>query len=87
MRFRLDLVLKPAEGALLRVLGMVERRGFRTVAIDGRPAAADAGRWHLRLEVEGQRPGESLRHQLEKIYDCESVQVTELPTIATEAAA
>ena len=28
MRYRLDLVLKPAEGALVRVIGMTERRGF-----------------------------------------------------------
>ncbi|RBC83969.1 acetolactate synthase, partial [Xanthomonas oryzae pv. oryzae] len=26
MRYRLDLVLKPAEGALVRVIGMTERR-------------------------------------------------------------
>ncbi|MCF5931512.1 acetolactate synthase, partial [Xanthomonas perforans] len=35
MRYRLDLVLKPAEGALVRVIGMTERRGFRPCAIQG----------------------------------------------------
>ena len=33
MRYRLELKLKPAEGALLRVLGMIERRGFPPHAV------------------------------------------------------
>ncbi|MEE7567891.1 acetolactate synthase [Xanthomonas sp. Kuri4-3] len=80
MRYRLDLVLRPAEGALLRVIGMTERRGFRPQAIHGHADAADAGRWHLQLEVDGDRPAETLRLQLEKIYDCESVRITALDT-------
>ena len=35
MRYRLDLVLKPVEGALVRVIGMTERRGFAPRAISG----------------------------------------------------
>lgn len=75
MRYRLDLVLKPAEGALVRTLGMVERRGFAPRAISGAPNAGD-GRWRVQLEVDGQRPAESLRLQLRKVYDCESVEIT-----------
>jgi acetolactate synthase II small subunit len=80
MRYRLDLVLKPAEGALTRVIGMAERRGFTPQAISGEPAAAD-GRWHLQLVVDGNRPAETLRLQMQKIYDCESVVVTALETV------
>lgn len=76
MQYRLDLVLHPAEGALLRVIGMAERRGFAPRAITGAPVAADDGRWHLQLVVDGQRPAETLCRQIEKIYDCVSVQVT-----------
>ena len=75
MRYRLDLVLKPAEGALTRVIGMAERRGFAPRAISGRPDP-DGGPWKLQLVVDGQRPAESLRHQMQKIYDCESVEIT-----------
>ena len=84
MRYRLDLVLKPAEGALTRVIGMAERRGFTPQAISGEPAAAD-GRWRLQLVVDGNRPAETLRLQMQKIYDCESVVVTllELPEAAS----
>lgn len=77
MRYRLDLVLKPAEGALTRVIGMAERRGFTPRAINGEPAMSD-GRWRLQLVVDGQRPPETLRLQMQKIYDCESVEITEV---------
>ncbi|MGN7832268.1 ACT domain-containing protein [Pseudoxanthomonas sp. 22568] len=75
MRYRLDLVLKPAEGALTRVIGMAERRGFAPRAISGEPAPSD-GRWRVQLVVDGQRPPETLRLQMQKIYDCESVEIT-----------
>ena len=82
MRYRLDLVLKPAEGALVRVIGMTERRGFAPRAIAGGPDAGD-GRWRLQLVVDGGRPAESLHRQLQKVYDCDSVEVT--PLESTEA--
>ncbi|KRG72432.1 acetolactate synthase [Stenotrophomonas chelatiphaga] len=82
MQYRLDLVLHPAEGALLRVIGMAERRGFAPRAINGAPDADDHGRWHLQLVVDGSRPPETLCRQIEKIYDCVSVQVTELQGVA-----
>lgn len=75
MQYRLDLVLKPAEGALVRVIGMVERRGFAPRAIHAQPDPADGGRWHVQMMVDGSRPPETLRLQLEKIYDCEAVNV------------
>jgi len=75
MQYRLELVLKPAEGALLRVLGMVERRGFFPYNIDGKRSADG---WRVQMEISGQRPPETLRHQLEKVYDCESVRVVAL---------
>ncbi len=76
MRYQLDLVLKPIDGALLRAIGMAERRGFAPRAISGAPVATDDGRWHLQLVVDGQRPPETLCRQMEKIYDCVSVQLT-----------
>jgi acetolactate synthase II small subunit len=75
MRYRLDLVLSPAEGALTRVIGMAERRGFTPQSISGEPAAGD-GRWRLQLVVSGDRPPETLRLQMQKLYDCESVAIT-----------
>ena len=74
MRYRLDLTLRHAEGALARVLGTAERRGFRPVAVEGE-TRPDGDRWHLQMTVEGDRPADNLHEQLAKLYDCLDVQV------------
>lgn len=81
MHYRLDLVLHAAEGALLRVLGLTERRGFATVAIEGaqRPDTGH-GQWHVALTVHGDRAPEPLKHQIEKLHDCLSVEITPCPS-------
>ncbi len=78
MRYRLDLTLRQAEGALSRVLGTAERRGFSPVAIKGE-TRADGDRWHLQMTVEGDRSAEGLHQQLAKLYDCLDVQVQPCP--------
>ncbi|WP_395790023.1 ACT domain-containing protein [Aquimonas sp.] len=78
MRFRLDLTLRPAEGALLRVLGTAERRGFTPLAIEGQ-RSEDGSAWNLALTVEGKRAAEGLCKQMEKLYDCLAVKVIECP--------
>jgi acetolactate synthase II small subunit len=78
MRYQLDLTLRRAEGALARVLGTTERRGFQPVSVDGE-ARNDGDRWHLRMTVEGERGAESLQHQLAKLYDCLAVEVQPCP--------
>ncbi len=75
MRYQLDLTLRQAEGALARVLGTAERRGFRPLAVDGE-AQPDGDRWYLRMTVEGERSDESLQQQLAKLYDCLEARVT-----------
>jgi acetolactate synthase II small subunit len=74
MRYRLDLTLRQAEGALARVLGTTERRGFRPVAVEGE-ARPDGDRWHLQMTVEGERSADNLHEQLAKLYDCLDVRV------------
>ncbi|WP_407354009.1 ACT domain-containing protein [Luteimonas sp. R10] len=78
MRYQLDLTLRRAEGALTRVLGAAERRGFQPLSVDGE-AQPDGDRWYLRMTVEGERSDESLRAQLAKLYDCLSVEVSPCP--------
>lgn len=74
MRYRLDLTLRQVEGALVRVLGTAERRGFAPVRVDGE-ARAEGDRWHLSMTVESDRAPESLRAQLAKLHDCLAVEV------------
>ena len=78
MRYQLDLTLRRAEGALARVLGTTERRGFQPVRVDGE-TLGDDDQWQLRLTVEGQREPEGLQLQLAKLHDCLSVQVQPCP--------
>ena len=78
MRYQLELTLRHAEGALARVLGTAERRGFRPLSVDGE-ARADGDRWHLRMTVEGERSDEALQSQLAKLYDCLAVEVVACP--------
>ena len=74
MRYQLDLILRQAEGALTRVLGTTERRGFRPLAVEGE-AQHEGDRWHLQMTVEGDRTADNLHEQLSKLYDCLDVQV------------
>ena len=73
MQFRLDLQLTAAEGALIRVLGMIERRGFTASSIQAERTAD--GQWQVGMVVDGQRSGQTLAHQLGKIHDCTRVSV------------
>lgn len=74
MRYQFELTLRRAEGALVRVLGTTERRGFRPLSFEGN-ASDDSDRWDLRMTVEGDRTAVALQGQLAKLYDCLSVEV------------
>ncbi|PKM05639.1 MAG: acetolactate synthase [Gammaproteobacteria bacterium HGW-Gammaproteobacteria-4] len=74
MRYRLDMTLRQAEGSLLRVLGTTQRRGYQTIGVNGE-TSSDGDRWHVSLIVESDRPGEVLKSQLDKLYDCLAVEV------------
>ena len=78
MRYQLDFTLRSAEGALSRVLGATERRGFKPLSIDGE-ARAEGEQWRLRMTVEGDRSDASLQQQLAKMHDCLSVSVQPCP--------
>ncbi|UNK42889.1 acetolactate synthase [Luteimonas sp. S4-F44] len=74
MRYQFEMTLRRAEGALVRVLGTTERRGFRPLTFEG-AAGEDDDRWRLRMTVEGERAASTLQGQLAKLYDCLSVEV------------
>ena len=78
MRYRLDLTLRQVEGALVRVLGTTERRGFRPLAVTG-DTGDESGQWRLRMTVEGARSDTALQQQLAKLHDCLSVEVLPCP--------
>lgn len=82
MRYRLELKLIPAEGALLRVLGMVERRGFPPHAVHAN--LDNDGHWLLALVIDSPRAPETLRQQLLKIYDVEELSFSAVQELSTD---
>ena len=67
MLHHLDLEIGRATGALVRVLGLAERRGFTPVRVTASPTGPTAMR--VRLSVQSARPTELLEGQLRKLYD------------------
>ena len=67
MALELQLQLRAVEGAMLRVLGTIERRGYTLGTMSSRPRA-EGLELCLELEPNG-RPVEVLLRQLRKVYD------------------
>ena len=67
MNHIIRLSLRSNEGALIRALGLTERRGFRLVSCHLQDAAMNQQR--LDLTVSSSRSIQTLRHQLERLHD------------------
>lgn len=63
----LNLVIANAEGALVRLLGTIERRGFRIAGIQSEPDPQGT-RLHLQLPADS-RPADVLLRQLRRLVD------------------
>lgn len=79
MIHRLHIRLMDAEGALLRLLGTTERRGFRVIAMHAQ-VGADAV-CQVELTVDGTRDAELLGRQLERLHEVQAATIT-TPRIA-----
>ena len=71
----INLTLSLNEGALVRVLGVTERRGFPLVSVAASPRSSNR---HLdvQLGVKGDRPVHLLINQLRKLHDVMAVEVS-----------
>ncbi len=67
MRHTLQIQICAREGAVLRTLGMVERRGFRLESLDVAEAQGDGHA--MRLTVRSDRSIALLKRQLERLHD------------------
>ena len=83
MTHALSLDCRDAEGLLVRVLGLAERRGYRPVAVSAR---AHGERLRLDLTVESQRPAAQLVRHLEKLLDVRHIELYAQPALALGAA-
>lgn len=77
MSRRFEIDLDHSEGALLRVLGTVERRGFALIEMTAEKP--DAESYSVRLQVDGERDPQVLCRQLERLVDVRAVRLLPLP--------
>lgn len=67
MDYSLHIQLSSSEGAVIRALGLIERRGFTLKACSvGEPDGMDRD---LDVKVTSTRPGDLLKRQLERLHD------------------
>lgn len=72
-RHRLHVSLIRNEGALLRLLGTTERRGFPVESLHVQPHPTDAGLWSVELTVQSLRDITLLQRQLERLVDVDAI--------------
>lgn len=72
MSYQLAMRLTVIEGALLRVLGTVEHRGFRVLSCRVHTEATGAC-YRVDLDVEGERDVALLCRQMARLYDVQEV--------------
>lgn len=63
----LQIQLRAGEGAVLRAIGLIERRGFRIDTLNVGEAGGN-GR-SMQVCVSSVRPGDLLKRQLERLHD------------------
>jgi len=73
MKHSLQIQLRSREGAVLRALGLMERRGFRLESLTVEEAAGD-GR-AMSVSLSSDRPVDLLKRQLERLHDVLWVEV------------
>ena len=74
MSGRITITFDPAEGAVQRMVGLIERRGFR---LRGLVMSEEASEATIRMDVEGRDPSRRIDivvRQLERLVDVRTVQ-------------
>ena len=90
MNHTLRMKIYKVEGALIRLLGLIERRGFSVTSMN---AHADESAQHVEVTVHVHSAGrsvETLARQIQKLYDVRSVAcltATESPAMMGESVA
>ncbi len=73
MNYTLHIQLSSVEGAVIRALGLIERRGFSlNTCIVGE---ADGNGRNMKVNVSSTRPGDLLKRQLERLHDVHHVEL------------
>lgn len=67
MKHTLHIQLSSVEGAVIRALGLIERRGFSLNSCS--VSEADGNGRNMQVSVTSDRPGDLLKRQLERLHD------------------
>lgn len=70
---RMQIRMTFVEGALIRLLGLAGRRGFDIASVQAH--RSEGGWYDVVLDVLGSRSVETLRRQIEKLYDVQHVHI------------
>jgi len=73
MNHTLNITLSGAEGAVIRALGLIERRGFSLDSCS--VGEIENNRRALEVSVSSTRPGDLLKRQLERLHDVYNVEL------------
>ncbi|MGH8049849.1 MAG: ACT domain-containing protein [Arenimonas sp.] len=77
MSRRLEITMAASEGALIRVLGTVERRGYSLNTLHVEKTANE--NMQISMEVESDRDANVLCRQLGRLYDVQNVNLESEP--------
>ena len=81
MNSKLYVRMTFVEGALIRLLGLAGRRGFGIASVHA--LGGGEGAWYeIMLELIGSRSIETLKRQIEKLYDVDVVEI--VPILQTQ---
>ena len=77
MNYTLRIQLSSVEGAVIRALGLIERRGFSLIKCS--VSESDGTGRDMEVSVASSRPGDLLKRQLERLHDVYKVEL--IPTV------
>ena len=79
MKHALRIQLRSGEGAVIRSVGLIERRGY---SLNKCPVSeSDGTRRDMEVSVTSSRPGDLLKRQLERLHDVHSVELKPVATM------
>ena len=82
MKISVHVTLREVEGALVRLLGTVERRGHRLIGVKCGTSVLRTKAQDLRIEVDcGERSPDVLLRQLSRLHDVLSARYQVVPVI------
>ena len=82
MKRNIECEIAQTEGSLIRVLGVIERRGYKLQELSVRPVGSDS--YQLSFSIESTRDVAILVKQLERLFDVRDVYLMPIGTFGAK---